>query len=175
MSYVTPEMQHSRPTNYGRVATGEFAGAIMKSTAGFIRSEQRKTAEDWNLFESGKLMRMLMGHFFVRDQDGGAKLSMSYLNYARWLDMRDPRRKIKREGYHLYNRIVFGVLYNRALPALQYGFSDQIKNAIGSKLNDIAQTPMPFYKKQDIIISEIAKTDRYLAALMAKSMRTGYK
>jgi hypothetical protein len=118
-----------------RVET-QFISEVMADTARVIREMQQETADAWNLFKTGELKKSLQGHFSVNNQDGGARLSMRYLTYARFLDMKDPGRSItkSREGYHLYNRIVFGVLYNQTLPKLRYGFTEEVKQAIYSRL-----------------------------------------
>ena len=118
-----------------RVET-RFISEVMADTAQVIREMQQKTADEWNLFKSGELKKSLQGHFSVSNQDEGASLSMRYLTYARFLDLRDPRRTItkSREGYHLYNRIVFGILYNQTRPKLSYGFTEEVKQAVYSRL-----------------------------------------
>lgn len=115
----------------------DFVKHVSEKTAIHIREEQEKTVQEWNLFDSGDLEKSLKGHFSVGDAGKtGGYLSMRYLAYTRFLDLADKRRKTKRDGYHLYNRIVFGILYRKTFPELQYGFTDQVKNIFLNKLNE---------------------------------------
>jgi hypothetical protein len=153
-----PKFTPKHRTNKLRIKT-EFVSSVLKETAEKIRDAQSKVAEEWSLFEGGELKKWLRGHFSVGKQDGGGKLSMHYLAYARFLDLPDPRRKVrqlKREGYHLYNRIVFGTLYNDTMPTLRYGFTEDLQKEIAAKL------------------AEAVGGDRNAAALISKSMRRGY-
>lgn len=150
-----PAFAPIKSNNKLRIKT-QFASAILAQTAQAIREEQQQVAQEWSLFDSMKLKRMLEGHFSVSNTETGSRLSMSYLVYARFLDMADPRRKVNREGYHLYNRIVFGILYNRTLSALKFGFTDDIR------------------KSMTQILSEAAGDNVLGQALLAKSLRTGY-
>lgn len=111
----------------------EYVSQVLKESAEAIRAGQQKAAEEWNLFDTGELKKSLLGHFSVRHNEGGAALSMQYLRYARFLDMKDPRRKdktAKREGYHLYNRIAFGIAYNKTLNEIRYGLTEDIRESI---------------------------------------------
>lgn len=119
--------------NQLRIKT-QFVSKVLQSTAEKIRQSQQQTAKDWNLYETGELYKYLVGHFSVGNIEGGGKLDMHYLTYARFLDMSDSRRQLKREGYHLYNRIVYGRLYRSALPTLQYGLTNDIKDQIQKEL-----------------------------------------
>lgn len=161
------------PQNRMRLKT-EFTSVALRETAQAIRDEQSQVVSDWNLFDTKKLEQSLKGHFSVAQQGGGAKLSMRYLAYARFLDMKDSRRSKKREGYHLYNRIVFGHLYGQLLPHLRFGFTEDVREEISQRLYAIASTKMPFYKKIDMQIKEISNYNPQVGSLMAKSYRRGY-
>lgn len=161
------------PQNRMRLKT-EFTSVALRETAQAIRDEQSRTASEWGLFDTGNLEKSLKGHFSVDAQGGGAKLSMRYLAYARFLDIADQRRQRKREGYHLYNRPVFGHLYGQLLPHLRYGFTEDVREEISQRLYAIASTKMPFYKKIDMQIKEISNYNPQVGSLMAKSYRRGY-
>ena len=155
-----PDYQPQRPTNRARIKTA-FVSAVLRQDAEFIRQQQNKIATDWNLFDTGELQKSLQGHFSVADLEGGAALSMRYLTYFRFLDMPSNNRMvrhIKREGYHAYNRTVFGILYNNTMPRLKYGFTEEVEQQIRQQL------------EEGILNSE---TKNYLA-LVTKSMRKGY-
>jgi hypothetical protein len=145
-----------------------FISAVLRETAETIQSRQRQVASEWNLFESGDLKRSLQGHFSVNASDGGGKLSMSYLSYARFLDMNNPNRKIKREGYHLYNRIVFGVLYNPTVAALQYGLTDEIRTFLGEKIQEALMQNMPVYRFTSVALRQLGDIDPDIAKLFSR-------
>jgi hypothetical protein len=113
-----------------------FTATILKNTATRIRANQEKVAQEWNLFRSGKMQKMLQGHFAVGESGTTSNLTMSYVTYARFLDMNDKRRRLKREGYHLYNRIVFGQLYNYTLSNILYGYTDEIHEEYTQQLKE---------------------------------------
>jgi len=112
-----------------------FASALLEKEAQAIRQEQLQVVADWDLFDSGELQKMLEGHFSVTDLDKGTRLSMSYVAYARFLDIKSVRRK--RDSYHLYNRIVFGHLYHPILNGLRYGFTREIAETIQQEIEDV--------------------------------------
>jgi hypothetical protein len=111
-----------------------FVSMILEKEAKAIRQEQLQVVNDYNLFESGELQKSLQGHFSVTPLEHGAKLSMSYLAYARFLDIKSVRRK--RDSYHLYNRIVFGHLYHPILNGLRYGFTREVAETIKQELEN---------------------------------------
>lgn len=118
-----------------------FRSQILKESAQLIRKEQQETLVEWDLVSSGQLLRQMRGHFTVTDIDTGAKLDMTYLSYMRFLDIPNARRSLreaKRSGYHTYNKIVFGYLYNQTLPQLKYGFTDETKQLIANKMKEMA-------------------------------------
>lgn len=123
-------------TNLERIKT-VFVSRILKETAVKIRAAQSQVASDWNLFDEGHLKRMLKGHFSVGQIEGGGKLSMQYLVYARFLDMVDRRRQVKREGYHLYNKIVFGTLYGYTIHGIKHNFTEEVAQTIQQEIMDV--------------------------------------
>lgn len=157
-----------------RVKTA-FVSAILKQNAEAIRKEQSQVVDDWDLFETGKLKSSLQGGFSVQNQDGGAKLSMRYLTYARFLDMKRPgTSKAKREAYHLYNRIVFGFLYGQMLPTIRFGFTEDIKRQVAASIASTG-TGTSFYRMRDEQIKAIeSQYGRDMAAIMSKQYRQGY-
>lgn len=150
-----PRFQPLHSQNKARIKT-RFVSGVLSETAVEIRNNQMEVVNDWNLFASGELKKMLQGHFSVDSISEGAKLNMSYLVYARFLDLGDKRRRLKKEGYSLYNRIVYGILYNKALPELKYGFTKDVQQIIAANI-DAAMTG-----------------DRFAQAAIAKKLREGY-
>ena len=170
---MPPAFYPKKRSNTMRIKT-VFVSSILQETALSIRQAQNVVVDEWDLFESGALQEMLQGHFSVDSFDGGGKLSIRYLTYARFLDMPDQRRlssQLKRSGYELYNRISFGTIYSRTLPALTFGFTEELRRQMGGTLEEIINTPMPFFKKTNLVVTEVAKHDRNAAALMSKALR----
>lgn len=170
---MAPQFQPKRRSNVMRIKTA-FVSAILRETALSIREAQNVVVDDWGLFEEGPLQSWLQGHFSVAKQDGGGKLSMRYLTYARFIDLPDPRRhsrQLARDGYHLYNKISFGTIYGRTLPALTSAFTTELNEQMGGALMAIMEKPLPMFKKTDMIIKETAKYDRNYAAIMSKALR----
>lgn len=56
------------------------------------------------------------------------------LPYLRLLDIRYREDMKVRRNLALYNRIIWGVLYNETLPDIRYGYTQDIRNAIKKDL-----------------------------------------
>ena len=57
------------------------------------------------------------------------------LSYLRFLDIRYRRQNMEtRRKLALYNRVIWGVLYNETLQDLRYTFTKEIRQKIGSEL-----------------------------------------
>lgn len=172
-----PEFASKLPTDRLRIKT-VFMSAVLTETAKRIRADQNAVVDAWDLFESGALKSMLQGHFSVEAVEGEGKLSMLYLNYFRFLDMPDPRRQLrrtKREGYHLYNRIAFGNLYNYGIPELQYGLTKEVYEQIVGEIDQAMTAGKSKYQRAEMMLTDIADKNRIVAAIMAKRMRMGYR
>lgn len=164
--------QKPQPKNRVKMA---FVSAVLTETATRIRNEQSQVADDWDLFESGELKRSLMGHFTVDSQEGDGRLSMRYLNYMRFLDIPDSRRtmrQLKREGYHLYNRTVFGNLYRYGLPTLRDYLTPELMAELEGSL-DTAMKGNKYITLEDASAKALSGGDRGLQALIIKKLRNG--
>ncbi len=133
-----------------------FVTQIFDRDAKFIGKEQAQVVEDYNLFGKNKVMyntliNQSQGHFDVKAEGTGGSLTMHYLKYLRFLDIKDVRRK--RSSYHLYNKIVFGRIYNETISGLKYGYTKAVKQGIEDEL------------------MEVAKENPYLAAAAFKKLR----
>lgn len=129
-------MDRTRTISQERIKTA-FISEVLSRTAVKIRSEQAQAIDEWNLFQTGELKRAIQGHFDVLVGSPEVRLTMRNLAYLRFLDMKDPRRKLsraKKEGYHLYNRITYGNLYGYLLRELRKGITDDIRDQISDML-----------------------------------------
>ena len=172
-----PSFSPLNRTNVARVKTA-FRSQILKESAMLIRKMQNEVADDWDLFESGALKRSLQGHFSVADIDSGTQLSMSYLTYYRFLDMADSRRRnreVKRDGYHLYNKTIFGYLYKQTMPQLKYGFTEEAKTLIRNKMIEAMAGGNIGMQGALILTDMSSEGDRYAMALIARNTRQGYR
>jgi len=89
---------------------------------------------------TGRLMTLLSAHSYDSHISGHSqKLFVRILPYLRFLDMQYSRRndrisKSKRRNLALYNRVVWGVLYNETFPDLRAGFNDEVRREIREQL-----------------------------------------
>lgn len=152
-----------------------FVSAVLRETAEFIQSRQRKVVREWNLFGDDKeLYNSLSGHFSVTDRQAGGLLTMRYLKYARFLDMKDKRRNLKPGGYHLYNRIVFGTLYNTTANTLKYGLTGDIFKAIKEDIAEAYKLGMPYYKAS-VVGLKVAPKINQTSFILRDAIRGGYQ
>lgn len=113
-----------------------FRSEILRESADMIRIEQLKVVNDWNLIDSGDLALALQKrHFTVRDFNTGGRLTVRVLKYMRFLDINGiAKGSMRRGAYHLYNRILFGYLYNQTMPQLKYGYTEEVQQLMRNKL-----------------------------------------
>ena len=125
------------------IIKGRFVSQILERDARFIAKEQAKVVEDYDLFGPekqlyGMLINQSQGHFTISAQGASASITLKYLKYTRFLDIKDVRRK--RDSYHLYNRIVFGRIYNETIQGLRYGFTRAVRETMISEIEELAAT-----------------------------------
>lgn len=113
----------------------EFIRRELTAGAEKIRSLQRDVVQQVLSERTGRLLASLSDRKFHLQGDGEHfMLSVSILNYLRFNEIRSDmtaRRKL-----HLYNRIVWGVLYGETLPALKFGITDELREQIRQELQD---------------------------------------
>lgn len=118
----------------------KFVDQILKEEAEIIKGLQLDVADEWGLNDdSGELRESLRGHFSVTQLGEGTRLTMRYMKYLRFIDM--PWVASRKKGLHLYNRIVFGRVYNdthlRLLLAYRQAFSEQAINMIKESMDQL--------------------------------------
>lgn len=84
-----------------------------------------------NFHGTGRLARYLLAMPFTVD---GTTHYFSILPYLRFLDIRYRQNMETRRGLALYNRVIWGVLYNETLPDLRYGLTQDIRKEIRKDL-----------------------------------------
>jgi len=123
---------------FSRIKT-EYVSSVLRETAILIREREQGVVSEWSLFKTGTLGRSLTDNGNVNTLESGAALEQSNLIYMRFLDMRRKNKegkKAKRQGFQIYNRVTYGIIFNRTLPAIQYGLTDVIRNEVMEMLQD---------------------------------------
>lgn len=95
---------------------------------------------------TGRLFADMKAKRFVVGSDSKYfTVSATILNYLRFNEIRSNNNL--RGKLHLYNRIVWGVLYGETLPALKFGLTDEMKAQIRKQIQDAGiQLEIPFTK-----------------------------
>jgi hypothetical protein len=106
-----------------------YVDKILREEAETIKLQQLAVVNDWQLEDrTGTLRKILRGHFSVQDFDGGPRLTLSYVKYIRFLDMSWVTSR--KTGLFLYNRIVFGRIYNNTYNRLRAAYRDTLRGEI---------------------------------------------
>ena len=118
----------------------KFVDQILNEEADIIKGLQMDVADEWGLNDdSGELRESLRGHFSVTQLGEGTRLTMRYVKYLRFIDM--PWVVSRKKGLHLYNRIVFGRVYNdthlRLRLAYRQAFSEQAIGMIKESMDEL--------------------------------------
>ena len=118
----------------------KFVDKILTEEAEIIKGLHLETVDDWGLNDdSGELRKSLRGHFSVTQLGEGTRLTMRYVKYLRFIDM--PWVATRKKGLHLYNRIVFGRVYNdtylRLRLAYRDAFNEQAINMIKESMDQL--------------------------------------
>lgn len=120
-----------------RIKTAYLAN-VLRQTAERIRTGQSDVISQFDLFDSNNrgvhLRDTIRGDFKWKASGDSGKLVMKNIARLRFLDIKDPRRKNQKKGYGVYNQIAFRVLYNRTLPALKFGLTDDVQEQITREL-----------------------------------------
>lgn len=113
----------------------KFVDQILKEEADIIKSMQMDVVDEWDINDSsGELRNCLRGHFSVTELGNGARLTMRYVKYLRFIDM--PWVASRKKGLHLYNRIVFGRVYNDTHLRLRLAYREAFNEQAISMIKD---------------------------------------
>lgn len=109
---------------------------LLKEQAGILKTHYSR--------RSGGLISMLTGrNFDVIMLSTGVKLIINYLKYIRFLDMKKTAMGKKKKVYQpIYNRPLYGYIYNVTYPRLRYGLSENIRNRTVEPLKAIFNKPI---------------------------------
>lgn len=117
----------------------EFVSEILRRDIGIIYNTQEEVARRYFTVRTGTLRNTLSRHNFnLQSSQGRATVYLRILPYLRFLDMQyrlsyselsSKRAKKQRAKYAIYNRIVWGVLYNETFPDIKVGFTNEVRTA----------------------------------------------
>lgn len=124
----------------------EFISDILRRDIGIIYQTQEEVANRYFKERTGTLHNFLSRRAFTpKESNGEFSVYLNVLSYIRFLDMQyrlnyagmsSKRAKKQRAKYAIYNRVVWGVLYNETFPDIQAGFTDEVREAWRQKMED---------------------------------------
>lgn len=108
-----------------------FIDKILKEEAEVIKKLQLDIVNDWGIVDTvdQTTWNILKGHFSVKESGPGTTLTMRYIKYVRFIEMNNHFNHLGK-GFHLYNKVVFGRVYNDTHMRLQYAYSEGIRQEL---------------------------------------------
>ena len=117
----------------------EFVSEILRRDICIIYKTQEEVANRYFKEHTGTLRQFLSRRAFsLQESNGNFTVYIGVLSYLRFLDMQyrlnytglsSRRGKKHRANYAVYNRVVWGVLYNETFPDIQAGFTNEVRAA----------------------------------------------
>jgi hypothetical protein len=98
------------------------------------RIQQEVISENLNVI-SGDLLKSVQKNRLSLIGTERQVYYMTVLPYMRFLDIHF-RQDMQRRKISIYNRVIWGVLYGEVLPALRYGFTQDIRKYITRQLQE---------------------------------------
>lgn len=119
-----------------------YVREILERDAKYINETQGKVISDNLRRVSGRLLRSIYRNDFqIQADDNRMLLQFNFLRYLRFLDIKSSMDKFKskdlRSKLALYNRVIYGRLYNETRSDIKYGFTEQIKDRIRQELEKV--------------------------------------
>lgn len=116
----------------------EFISRTVSRDVKLIYETQEAVVREVFPTGTGSLAKHLAKQPFYFSGEGvNQTFFMRVFPYLRFLDIRYRRQEMGiRRKLALYNRVVYGVLYNETLPDLRYGFTAELQKGIGDDLRD---------------------------------------
>ncbi len=110
----------------------KFTANVLTESAESIFKEQAAVAKTYIHRKSGDLVAKLQSRpFTVVPSGSGAILTLEYLKYTRFVDMKKTPRGKRKKNYHaLYNKIFYGTIYGYTYNALRYGLTGAVREEI---------------------------------------------
>ena len=117
----------------------EFVAEVLRRDIGIIYKTQEEVAQRYFKVRTGTLRNELSRHdFSLQSSNGQFTIYLRVLPDLRFLDMQyrlpysglsSKRAKKQRAKYAIYNRVVWGVLYNETFPDIRAGFTNEVRAA----------------------------------------------
>lgn len=139
-----------------KIIKREFVAGILRRDDEYIRKEQAEVIDTYLKPKTGNLAADIRQTSMskVLKAPGAWMLRVSFLKYLRFLDIRSNRREAGNKAYisisgdyelrhkkmqlrrnlALYNRVIFGRLYNETQRDIKFGYTDAIKEEITKQL-----------------------------------------
>ena len=124
----------------------EFISDILHRDIGIIYQTQEEVANRYFKERTGTLRKFLSRRAFsIQNSNGLFSVYIGVLSYLRFLDMQyrlpsaglsSKRAKKQRAKYAIYNRVIWGVLYNETFPDIQAGFTNEVREAWRKQMED---------------------------------------
>jgi hypothetical protein len=132
----------------------EFVSEILRRDIGIIYKTQEEVANRYFKEHTGTLRQFLSRRAFsLQESNGNFTVYVGVLSYLRFLDMQyrlnytglnTRRAKKQRANYAVYNRVVWGVLYNETFPDIQAGFTNEVRAAWRKQMEEaLSQNKLP--------------------------------
>lgn len=118
----------------------KFISDIVRRDIYFIYDTQRDVVRENFPFGSGRLAGYLSQKPFKIDGSGLKSIYyMRVFSYLRFLDIHYRNEQMSlRRNLALYNRVIWGVLYNETLPDLRYSFTSEVREKIRTQLETLS-------------------------------------
>lgn len=118
----------------------KFISDIVRRDINIIYETQQNVVTDNFPLGTGRMANYLSKKPFKMDGDGLKLIYyMSVFSYLRFLDIHYRREQMTlRRNLALYNRVIWGVLYNETLPDLRYTFTTEICEKIRAQLESFS-------------------------------------
>lgn len=114
----------------------EFISQIVTRDINIIYETQNQVVKEMFPNGSGHLAQYLARKPFDMTGSGLERtFFMKIFSYLRFLDIQYRKDQMRtRSKLSLYNRVIWGVLYNETMPDIRYGFTSEIRKKIISDL-----------------------------------------
>jgi hypothetical protein len=114
----------------------ETAEDVLKEQAGILKTYYNK--------RSGDTLSNLTGrNFDIMKSSRNVKMIINYINSIRFLDLKKTATGKKKRLYHpIYNRPLYGYIYNFTYPKLSYGLMANIRERTVEPLKAVLTDPI---------------------------------
>jgi hypothetical protein len=125
-------------------ALSDIVAGVFYDTGESVIKEQHGIAESYYTRRSGELVRNLASRpFNVMKSFVNAQLIFNYLKHIRFLDLKRTATGKKKRNYQpIYNKPLYGYIYNFTYAKLRYGLSQTLKEQSVDPLKTVFNQPI---------------------------------